>query len=477
MNEWNPGEDEEDFAALFEEFAGGTPPAALKPGQKVEGTFLSLGSEFGFIALGGKSEGIIPREELVDEEGEALFKPGQAVNATVVRGAGRDGEVRLSVRALKSALDDELLAEAFHNRLPVEGRVTAQNKGGFTVRVGGKDAFCPISQIELGFTANPQVHVGQSYPFRVTELSADRFVVSRAHLLREEKETRMAELRGTLKVGDVVEGRVDSLRDFGAFVDLGGVQGLVHISQLCWNRVRHPSEVVEVGDTVRAKVTEVDWSKERIGLSIRELEGDPWSSADWKVGDRVVAKAVRLADYGVFMELKPGVEGLLHISEMSWTKRIRHPREVMAEGDTAEVVVLRLDPLEKRISLGLKQMDGDPWLSGTSDIRGGQVLDGVVESVAAFGVFVNLRDGVTGLVPNKEMDTEPGANHRRLFPAGTAMRVTVLDVDRERRRISLSRKAIRENEEAAERETLPLGDQGDTMGTFGDLLKGFKLDP
>ena len=182
-----------------------------------------------------------------------------------MRGAGRDGEVRLSVRALKSALDDELLGEAFRNGLPVEGRVMAQNKGGFTVRVGGKDAFCPISQIELGFTANPEIHVGQSYPFRVTELNADRFVVSRAQLLREEKETRIAELKGTLRVGDVVEGRIDSLRDFGAFVDLGGVQGLVHISQLCWNRVRHPSEIVAVGDTVRAKVTEVTGPKNELG--------------------------------------------------------------------------------------------------------------------------------------------------------------------------------------------------------------------
>lgn len=471
MNPFQDDSADEDFEALFAEFSETATTATLKPGQRVKGTLIAVGSEYAFVSLGGKAEGMIPREEVVDEDQELTVTVGQEIEATVAVVGGREGGIRLSLRALKASLDDEVLREAYDNLLPVEGKVTGHNKGGFVVSIGGKEAFCPISQIELGFTDNPEAHVDQSYAFRIKEYGGGRFVVSRADLMRAEREVRLQELKGTLRVGDILDGTVESVRDFGAFVDVGGVQGLVHVSHLSWSRVQHPSEAVTQGQKVRVKVLEVDWAKERIGLSMKEAAGDPWTDLSVKAGDKITGPVVRLADFGAFVELVPGIEGLLHLSEMSWTRRVRTPADIMKVGDSIDVMVLDVNPLTKRISLGLKQLESDPWTTALGTLRPGMKVRGQVEKVADFGVFVALEQGVTGLVPNREMDTDRSANHKKSFPEGTEMEVVVMEIDSEQRRISLSRKAVREGADRVVPEG-SLGDSGERMGTFGDLLKG-----
>lgn len=474
------GTEDEDFGALFAEFEESEPTRAYRSGERVKGTVVSVGGEFAFVSLGGKAEGLVACEELLDDEGDLLYVAGDAIEATVISTSGPDGAVRLSLNALKASLDDELLQEAFASQHPVEGRVASTNKGGYVVTFGGKEAFCPLSQMELGFTEDPSIHVGKEYVFLLTELGRGRLVVSRSAHLQKAKEARKEELKQTLHVGDVVDGVVDSIRDFGAFVDLGGIQGLAHVSQMSWSRVTDVNEVLSVGDKVRGKITELDWSRDRIGISLREAEGDPWESLTLKAGDRVTGTVSRLADFGAFVEVAGGIEGLIHLSEMSWTQRVRRPSDLLTVGDSVDVAVLDVNPLNRRISLGLKQMESDPWSQVVHRFPVGTRAKGLVEKVADFGVFLSVGEGITGLIPNREMDTDRNANHRRDFPENMELEVVVIELDAEGRRLTLSRKALKD----AEARHVPEGSLGESnprsLRTFADLMKdkfgAIKLD-
>jgi small subunit ribosomal protein S1 len=441
-------------------------------GEIVTGTIVSIGSEFAFIDLGAKSEGVLSLEELRGEDGQ-LPQPGDQVEACVLS-TGPDGIV-LSKRLAKGIRSRELLEEAARTRIPVQGRVTGRNKGGFEVEVAGIRAFCPIGQIELHFCEDPDVHLGKSYSFLITkyDLSSRRpdMVLTRKALLQAEAEKQAEELRKNLKEGDVVTGTVRSVREFGAFVDLGGLEGLLHVSELSHSHVDDPKQILKEGEELHVQVISIEQGGQRIGLSLKRLEADPWDDVmlSFPVGMRTRGKVVRLEPFGAFVELAPGVDGLIHISNFNTPERITHPRTVTKIGQEVLVEVLSVDPQQRRIGLARMPKEGE---FGSIPVVG-DVLEGKVDSVANFGVFVTLGPGRKGLVPNVEMGTARGADHRKEFSPGTPMRVLVLEVTENGKKIRLSRKAALEAAERAEYEGYVEKDSAKSskgFGTLGDLL-------
>jgi small subunit ribosomal protein S1 len=441
-------------------------------GEMVSGTIVSIGSDFAFIDLGSKSEGVISLEEIREEDG-SLPPVGTAVEACVLS-SGPDGLI-LSKRLAKGIRDREFLQEAARNRIPVEGRVVARNKGGFDVDVAGLRAFCPVGQIELRFCEDPDVHLNKKYAFLITKYddSGRRpdVVVSRKELLAAEVEKQAAELRSTLKEGDVLPGTVRTIKDFGAFVDLGGLEGLLHVSELSHQHVDDPREVLKEGEEIHVQVLSIE-PGDRIALSLKRLEADPWDDAmlSFPEGSRALGKVVRLQPFGAFVELAPGVDGLIHVSNLNTPERVGHPREVLKEGQEVEVEVLSVDPQSRRIGLARVPSDGE---YGSVPVVGA-VVEGKVDKVVNFGVFVTLGPGRKGLVPNAEMGTSKGADHRKQFPPGTPMKVRVLEVTDNGRKIRLSRKEAQAAQERAEFEDYVQQDTKDSskgFGTLGDLLK------
>ncbi len=441
-------------------------------GEIVTGTIVSMGSDFAFVDLGSKSEGVISLEEIRGEDG-SLPAVGDQVEACVLS-SGPDGLI-LSKRLAKGIRDREFLQEAARNRIPVEGRVVGRNKGGFEVDVAGLRAFCPVGQIELRFCEDPDVHLNQKYAFLITKYddSGRRpdVVVSRKELLAAEAEKQAEELRKTLKEGDVVSGQVRAIKDFGAFVDLGGLEGLLHVSELSHQHIDDPHEVLKEGEEIHVQVLSIQ-PGDRIALSLKRLEADPWDDAmlSFPEGSRVRGKVVRLQPFGAFVELAPGVDGLIHVSNLNTPERVGHPREVLKEGQEVDVEVLSVDPQNRRIGLARVPSDGE---FGSVPVVGA-VLEGKVDKVVNFGVFVTLGPGRKGLVPNAEMGTSKGTDHRGQFPPGTPMKVKVLEVTENGRKIRLSRRAAQEAQERAEFEDYVQQDGKDSssgFGTLGDILK------
>ncbi len=426
----------EDFAALFAAEGGMT---EFKPGDRIRGTIVSITDADVFVDVGAKSEAWLSRRELCDPSGKLLFELGSDIEAQVIRA---DGEgIRLSYGALQARMLSEQLADAATSGIPVEGRVEGFNEGGLEVRVGNRRAFCPKSQIDRSIGDDLSVHVGRTYRFIVRQYdeTGRNIVLSRRVLLEREAKEQATETRKLLQVGAVLDGRVRKVMPFGAFVDLGGVDGLVHISEMSWERVEDPNTVVKEGDAVQVKVLKMDGKRDRIGLSMRQAAGDPWNGLTdrYEASKTYTGTVTRLADFGAFVALEPGIEGLIHISEFDWTRRISHPREVVKEGEQVEVLLLEIDPRKKRMSLSIKQAGEDPWKAGMGEVSVGDRITVTVEKVADFGVFAIITPGVTGLVPNREMNTSRDANHRQMFKPGAQFEVETLpdgfDVAREGR--------------------------------------------
>jgi small subunit ribosomal protein S1 len=444
---------DENFAAMLKssEMAGSS--EALNPGDKVRGSVIHISGEDAFVSLGGKAEGVISVSELRSPQGELTTKVGDPLEAYVVSTSG--GEIRLSrtAQVAKGADKRGALEDAYKSRLPVEGTVTSRNKGGFDVQILGMRAFCPVSQIESGYAENLDQYIGKSYRFRITEFKEGgrSIVVSRAALLREESASKGEQTLKALKPGDIFEGEVKSVRDFGAFVDIGGVEGLVHVSELSWGRVNHPKEVVSPGQKVKVKVIKIEdqpgKKTPRIGLTMRGLEASPWDKVgvEFREGETYDGTVVRLANFGAFVELSPGLDGLVHVSEMAWGRRINHPQEVVSVGQKVRVTVQGIDRDNKRISLSMKSTAEDPWLTVSERYAAGQQVVGRVEKVAPFGVFVSLGDGITALLPNSESGVRDPA---REFPAGSELSAQILEIDPARRRLTLSCKALAQSAEA-----------------------------
>jgi len=432
-----------DFASLLEASGG---VAAVKPGERVTGTIVSISGETVFVDIGGKSEASLDRRELLEEDGSCPFAPGDSIEAQVIRASGE--ELRLSYGALKANRLSEFLEDAVSGKIPVEGKVVGFNDGGLEVRIGGRRAFCPRSQVDLRPGGELSSHVGKTYRFLVTqfEKTGRNLVVSRRSCLELDSKERLAETMERLEVGALFTGAVRKIMPFGVFVDLGGVDGLVHISELSWGRVEDPSEVVSEGQEVQVKVLGVDEKSDRISLSLRQAGDDPWASVADQFSERqtVTGKVTRLADFGAFVELDKGIEGLVHVSEIDWNRRINHPREALKVGEEVTVAVLEVDGDRKRISLSIKQAGDDPWSGLGDDVKKGAELDVVVEKVADFGIFCVVAPGVTGLLPNSHTVAVRGANLRREFKPGKSVRVQVIDMDKKRRKITLSMRALDE---------------------------------
>jgi len=427
-----------------------------------------------FVSFGGKSEGALNRAEFEGEEAEGRTLPaeGDELEAYVLSSKG--GEVVLSTRLTRRDQSRAVVEDAYVAGMPVEGRVGKLIKGGYEVRVSGLRGFCPLSQIDMRWPKEPEEHVGKIYTFKVIEFKEKgrNIIVSRRSILEEEKVTRKEELKKKIAVGMIVTGRVRNVQDFGAFVELGGVDGLIPVSEMAYDRVTNPRELISEGQEVTAKIINVDWEKERISLSLKALASDPWgaAAAKYKEGDRVTGKVVRLADFGAFVALEAGVDGMIHVSALGVEIRVKHPREVLKVGDDVEAEVLSVDSEKKRISLSM-----DYKLSeGLGDAPAvGSMAKGVVEKIADLGVSLRLPSGHLALIPTTELNVRKGQEAGRVFSVGMELEAKVTEVGQGGRRVRLSiREANREKEREERKEFEAFkGDEKTSFGTLGDLLK------
>lgn len=474
-----PGaETPEAFADLLAE-GGGEPRRRWKKGEKLTVQVVSVSTDWVFVSLGGKEEGNIRIDEFVappsgDEAASPRGVPtvGDQVDAYVLSATG--GEVVLTTRVGRREASLSALEEAWQGGIPVEGRVAQAVKGGFEVRISGLRAFCPLSQIDLRWPRKPEEYLAHTYLFQVVEFKEKgrNIIVSRRALLERERLQQRDQLLSSVVPGAVVTGMVRSVQSFGAFVDLGGVDALIPASEMSWSRVEDLAAFLPLGQVVTARVLAVDWERDRVSLSLKALESDPWTVAAsrYQPGQRVQGTVARLTNFGAFVTLEPGVDGLVHISALGAGRRVRHPKEVVSEGDAVEAEVLSVDTAARRISLSLDHRH----LASLGDLPApGSVVTGSVENVAEFGVFVKLPSGHTGLVPNAEMATPRGTDHGRMFKPGASLEVVVLDVEEGGRRIRLSRKATIDRKEAEDaREYREATAEAPTsMGTLGDLLR------
>jgi len=461
-------ESEEDFAAMLAQHEA---RGALEIGQMVKGRVIQISDEHVFVDVGGKGEAWIDRGELADDEGR--LKVGDEIEATVV---ATGDEIRLSHRLRQGAQAREALAVAAQTGVPVEGKVAGVIKGGYEVTVGGLRAFCPFSQMELRRVESEQEYVGRVLEFRVTKYAEGgrNLVLSRRALLEEQAAKAAEQTRKKILPDAVLPGTVVSLADFGAFVDLGGVQGLVPMSELSHARVERASDRLRIGEAVTVKVLRIDDARGKVTLSLKALEGDPWATVPGRLRERHVVRgrAARATEFGVFVELLPGVDGLLHASEIP-RHRSAALREAVTAGAEIAVMIVNVDTAKRRIALALAPEGATVGEEMASAVAVGAVLTGTVDRVEPFGVFVRLGLGQTGLVPNAELGTTQGADHRRMFPAGSEMKVLVLAIEEGGRRIRLSREKARAHEEQAEAQAY-LRDATKKGGfgmTLGDLFK------
>jgi small subunit ribosomal protein S1 len=446
-NQPAPYEDE-DFASMLEESfkAKGSGKGELKENEIVKGSVVQITKDYAVVDIGYKSEGQVPIQEFGLFEGKPNVKVGDKVDVLLESRENDTGMVVLSKeKADKMRIWDEISAACERDEL-VEGTIVGRVKGGLSVDIGVK-AFLPGSQVDLRPIRNLDKLIGEKYKFKVIKFNKKRgnIVLSRRVLLEKEREELKKDTLQKLKEGAVLTGIVKNLTDYGAFIDLGGIDGLLHITDMSWGRVGHPSEMLNVGDELRVTVLKFDPATERVSLGLKQIQEDPWAHAAEKYppGTRVGGKVVSLTDYGAFIEMEPGVEGLVHISEMSWTKRVKHPSKVMAIGDQVQAVVLDVDGKAKRISLGMKQIEPNPWTLLEEQYPIGSVIRGQVRNVTDFGIFVGVQEGIDGLVHVSDISWTQRIKHPGdLFKKGDEVEAVVLNIDVENERFSLGIKQL-----------------------------------
>jgi small subunit ribosomal protein S1 len=473
--------EEEDFAQMLEE---SLEPQVFSEGQMVEGRSVSVGRDVAFVDVGGKGEATIDIEELADPDGNVDVEVGDIVQGVVV---STRGGLKLSHKLARGAATRQQLQDAYRAGLPVEGRVEKSIKGGFEVRIGGQRAFCPISQIDTVFTTDPTVHESQLYTFRIIEYKGEGkdLVVSRRALLEEEERERAEEIRSAAVPGAALPGRVVSVRPYGAFVDLGGgVQGLLHVSEMGWSRVSDPAAVVQPGDEITVKVLRIDEEKGKISLGLKQLQADPWSAAEdtYEVGQVLKGQVTRVTEFGAFIELEPGIEALAHVSTFPPRGKRDAWREAVPAGASVAVEILSFDVERKRIGVAVVEEGAVSSIPrpARATIEAGVRLIGKVERHEQYGVFVFLAPGRTGLVPLSETGVEREGDLRNAFPVGSDLEVMVLEVDDAGRRIRLSCKAVHEADQKSEaRDYAKMQDdkQSEGFGSLADKLRAAMKPP
>ena len=418
----------------------------IAEGEVIKGTVLKVSTSEVIVDVGYKSEGIISITEFVDENGDVAVQPGDAVDVLLERTEDREGHIVLSrEKAEKMKIWDDV-EKAYADRKVVIGRVIERIKGGLAVDIGVR-AFLPGSQIDVRPVRNLDSLRGQELRMRVIKVNKKRgnIVLSRKVLLEEENAEKKKETLANLAEGKVMKGVVKNITDYGAFIDLGGIDGLLHVTDMSWGRAQHPSELFKVNDEVEVTVLKYDSGTERVSLGYKQLHADPWASAAdrYPVGQRISGKVVSLTDYGAFVELEPGVEGLIHVSEMSWSKRVKHPSKILNVGDTVESLVLGVDPQARRISLGLKQIESNPWHQLAERYPVGSRISGKVRNLTEFGAFVEVEEGIDGLIHISDMSWSKRLKHpSEVLKKGDEVEAMVLNIDPDNQRLSLGLKQL-----------------------------------
>jgi small subunit ribosomal protein S1 len=436
----------ENFAALFE--ASLAEGDLGREGEIVTGIVVQVGRDSVVVDIGGKSEGVIPRNEFAGTGGEINVKAGDKVDVFIESRENDDGLVTLSKeKADKMKVWDEISSACERDEL-IEGTISQRVKGGLSVTIrGGVKAFLPGSQVDLRPIRNLDKLIGQTYQFKVIKFNKKRgnIVLSRRVLLEKERDEMKAKTLETLQEGMTVKGTIKNITEYGAFVDLGGIDGLLHITDMSWGRVNHPSEVFQVGDEVQVKVLKYNAETERVSLGLKQTQEDPWNHAEeaYPPGKKVRGKVMSITDYGAFVELEPGVEGLIHVSEMSWTKKVKHPSKLVEPGQEIECQVLEVDAKSKRISLGLKQLEPDPWTIFTEKYRPGDKIGGKVRSLTDYGVFVGIEEGVDGMVHKSDLSwTVKVNNPADLHHKNDDVEAIILSINHDEKKVSLGIKQL-----------------------------------
>jgi small subunit ribosomal protein S1 len=434
----------ESFAALLEESLGF---AQGLEGSVLSGTVVGIDGEFALIDVGLKSEGRVALREFGGPGGKAEIKVGDVVEVFLERMEDKNGEAMLSREKAKREEAWTALEKQFKDNQRVTGVIFGRVKGGFTVDLSGAVAFLPGSQVDIRPVRDVGPLMGTPQPFQILKMDRARgnIVVSRRAVLEESRAEARSELVANLKEGQVLQGVVKNITDYGAFVDLGGVDGLLHVTDIAWRRINHPSEALHIGQNVNVQVVRFNPETQRISLGMKQLEADPWEGVEAKypVGAKFKGRVTNITDYGAFVELEPGIEGLVHVSEMSWTKKNVHPGKIVSTSQEVEVMVLDVDPQKRRISLGLKQCLDNPWESFVDKFPSGTELEGEVKNITEFGLFVGLPGDIDGMVHMSDIDwNKSGEEAIAEFKKGDQVKVKVLDVDVEKERISLGIKQL-----------------------------------
>lgn len=445
---FNEGEAEErkpagEFASMFEDAIN---ESDIKAGDIVKGTIVEVQPDYVLVDINYKSEGLIPMSEFRVVEGSNSIQPGDEIEVYVDKIENDNGMIVLSKEKADMMRAWTDISRAAENQEHIEGTVIAKVKGGLSVDIGVK-AFLPGSQIDLRPVRNMDAYIGKKYKFKVIKFNKKRgnIVLSRRALLEEERESLRSQTKDLMKEGSQVKGIVKNITDYGAFIDLGGIDGLLHITDMSWSRIKHPNEVINVGDEIDVVVLKYDTEKERVSLGLKQLTEDPWldTANKFPVDAKLSGKVVSLTDYGAFIDVGEGVEGLIHVSEMSWTKRVKHPSQIVNVGDEVNVQVLALDEENRRISLGMKQLQPNPWNELKEAYPPGTIIEGEVKSITDFGVFIGIEEGIDGMVHISDFSWTKRVNHpSEMFTKGDKVRAVVLGVDIENERFSLGIKQL-----------------------------------
>ena len=452
----------QDFSAMLENYEKET-AATLQEGEIVRGTVVGISDQNVLVDIGYKSEGVVAREEFTDRQGNLTVKRGDEVDVLIKSLENQDGYAVLSRAAAMQMQSWERLRHANQTQETITGRVVERIKGGLKVDLDGVPAFLPGSQIDVRPVRNLEAFLGQHIEVRVIKLNRKRgnVVVSRKAVIEETVGKKKAETLSNIEEGVILEGVVKNITDYGAFIDLGGIDGLLHIIDMSWGRIQSPTEVVKVGESVQVKVLKFDREKERISLGYKQLLPDPWQSVAERFpkGSRVNGKVVSLTDYGAFIEIEPGVEGLVHVTEMTWSKRLKHPSKLLSIGQEVEAVVLDADSNNRRISLGIKQVSQDPWETLPERYHVGSHVTGKVRSLTDFGAFVEIEDGIDGLVHVSDISWTKRIKHPSdVLKKGQQVDAVITNIDIDGRRLSLSIKDLEPNAWDRFFETHRLGD-------------------
>jgi len=434
----------ESFAQLFEQSLANQ---RIRPGMILTGLVIDVTSDVVIVNVGLKSEAVIPLEQFKNERGEVEVKAGDEVEVALDSVEDGTGETRLSREKAKRARTWTRLEEAFNKSEIVTGVITGRVKGGFTVEIENVRAFLPGSLVDVRPVRDTSYLEGKPLEFKVIKLDQKRnnVVVSRRAVVEQEFSAERSALMENLQEGAVVRGTVKNLTDYGAFVDLGGIDGLLHITDMAWKRVKHPSEVVKVGDEVEVRILKFDRERSRVSLGLKQLGADPWQNIArrYPPSTRVFGKVTNIADYGAFVEIEDGVEGLVHVSEMDWTNKNVNPAKVVHTGQEVEVMVLDVDEERRRISLGLKQCQANPWKEFAENYNRGDKVGGQIKSITDFGIFIGLQGNIDGLVHLSDISwDQPGEEAVRNYQKGQQLEAMVLSIDPERERISLGIKQL-----------------------------------